>query len=1456
MPPLTRAAMRVLRWGLSALLVLLILAGAALALIESAWGKDRIRALIVSQANQYLTATLSIDELGGSLLRGISLRGISLAHDGRTLVSIDAVDVGYSIAELFRDGTTVRRISVTRPVVAASRLPDGTWDLSQLVRRNARQGSQSGPGRPLHLPLIEVTDATVRLGSPLTWGIAHLPSEFTELSARLSFDYQPVTWRLDFEQASWLGRNPTFDVQQLSGAIVNTPEALTFDGLIVQTPRSRLLVDGPIDRTYSPSMLALDVKAERFAFAEWAGIVPAVAAIDVEGPFTVQLRGPVRTLDTTLDLSGTGGAVAGRFTIDTTSPGWQARGEVTLRRLDLAKWLGKPENASDISGLTTFAVGMPPGSKFPRGTYSVNASHAAFMGYEADDVVARGDITAAEVRIAGGTATAYGANVRLDGGSIGIDSPFPFAFKGVINGIDLRQLPANVPVPHVESTLFFNYDVNGRFHQGFVRGTAAFQESTFLGVVLGAGAVGAIDTSAAPFTYSGEGDLHDIDLQRLGRGLGVAWMQEPRYEGLIDGHFHVDGAGSDAATMRLSGGGRLHRADLFEGRLSEADVGIEIAGGSLAGRYDGELTHVNPSLALNDERYAALLTGHGRGEVQVQDLMVRSPGLGDYTIDAALHLATGTEARGVVIDTADLTGRLDDSTLSLQLQMTGAAIEGTGDGEIAFDDVRSSNFAYDIRRAELGGFQQLLGSAIAGQIVTRGRMTGPLSASRFVGDGTVSNLEASGVKALSATLKYDATVPAAGAAASTAIVDGTLTFVEAFGQRFTTIAGQADYRAGRTTVDVRLTREEGPTGRLAGMAMVDAAARAIRFEQATVEIARTAWQLAPASPPPTVTWNERGIGVERVVLTDAGGTSSLLGFDGRWYPAGGSALHIRADRVSIDGLSARDNSGAPARFGGTLDADVVLSGSRAEPIVDGTFAVADGRVWRSSFERLEGQAAYIEGNIVVTLRLDQSPGVWATASGRLPADVLSLGRESEREMNVEVRSSRFSLGLFEGVTDVVRNVTGEIEANMTVVGSPKDPHLNGRLDVSGAGFLVAASGVRYQNGRVSLRFSPDQIAIETVRFEDRDGDALEVSGALATHELRVGDLRMAVRAKDFEVLRNEFGQMDIGADVTLQGQFEAPILDGRVTIQRGELRVDSILDSTLFRPYSTAAAPSPGSALNPDAVVVLNPWERLALNLELHVPGSLRLVGDNIQVSPGTPLGLGAINLRAIGDLYLYKGAGPAEALYVTGSLDSLTGTYAFQGRRFDLDPNSSINFRGDLNPDLYVTVQREISGVAARVTIQGLLSEPELRLASVPPLDQSDILSLIVFNTTTNELNASQQQQLAGRAATIAAGFLAAPILTAIEQSLGLDTLEIAPDTTPAGGTRVTIGNEIAPGLVARFSRQFGNDQYDEATIEYFLSRLFRLRASFSDASSLGTRSPFRRVERAGIDFLVFFSF
>jgi len=50
--------------------------GLVLALIETDWGKDRLRQLIVSQTARFLNGTLEIDSLDGSLFRGIHLRGV------------------------------------------------------------------------------------------------------------------------------------------------------------------------------------------------------------------------------------------------------------------------------------------------------------------------------------------------------------------------------------------------------------------------------------------------------------------------------------------------------------------------------------------------------------------------------------------------------------------------------------------------------------------------------------------------------------------------------------------------------------------------------------------------------------------------------------------------------------------------------------------------------------------------------------------------------------------------------------------------------------------------------------------------------------------------------------------------------------------------------------------------------------------------------------------------------------------------------------------------------------------------------------------------------------------------------------------------------------------------------------------------------------------------------------
>ena len=1441
------------RWLFRAVVILvaiiLAVTGVVIAVVETGWGKDQLRGLVVRQANQYLTATLEIRRLEGSLFRGLTLGEVTLSRDGHPIIAIDEVSLSYSPRELWQNGTVIRRIVITRPRVVAAKLPDGRWDLGALVKRDARQQDRTGPRRAIEIQAIELIDATVTLRDPFQFGAAHVPTEFRSLNASLSFAYAPVRWTLVFDQMSWIGHAPDLTITHFSGKLGRSTEGWFFDRLAVQTPRSAFTFSGQALIGDHPTTLDLDVHAAPFAFQEWSGVLTGLKNIAVDASFDIQMKGPLTRLDTRLALAGTGGSVKGQLTLDTKVPGWHGAGAVDVARINLARWLNRSDRPSDVTGHVVFDLDLDLGKHFPRGSYEFDGPHAMYLDYAADDLHARGRLTATEVLIYRMTGRAYGARLSSTTGSIGLDDPYPYHFQGSMTGLDLRLVPKAVPVPHVETVLALDYDVTGQFSQPFIKGRAQFAPSEFLGATIVDGTIGTIDTETRPIRYTGDGEIQGVNLNRFGEGLDVGWLKDPRYAGAVSGRFRVDGAGADVETLALTVAGRFSRGELFRGVLSDADVSLEIDHGTLRSSFNGTFAGIDPAIAFNDPQMSASLTGSAEVRTTVHDLLTRTPSLADYEVAGRMTLGRST-IRGVSLDTGTIESTLANERFSIaELNLSGPALAGTGSGIIALNARDTSDFQYDVTRADISGLRPVLGGSASGLVITRGRLTGPMTAPRFAGDGTLSNLDAFGINALTTTGEYDVTIPSGpGDAKPSAKVTGRASFVKIFGQAIQEAAGTITLAADRADFDVTMTTRPGRTGELAGAILLHSDRQALDLLNLTATLGTMPWRLVRSAVPPTLGWNDVGLTISPTTFTTGQENDQRVAVAGTWRYDGGGALHVTATHAFLETFQNTQNG--PARYGGVMDLDATISGTRTAPFVTGTIMISNGRIERVTYEKLAGRIDYTQDFLDIDIRLDQAPGTWLAAKGKVPIALFNRNL-AERPLDFTIQSSPVDLGLLAGVTDVISRATGQIQINVRAIGTSRDPHFDGTIDVANAGFLVADTGVQYKNGRAAIRLAADRVTVESFHLEDDNGQPLEVRGSLGTHLLQVGDLAIDVMADRFDIVRTEFGRVNVSSTLLLRGQFEAPRLAGDITINGDELKVDRILERALFQPYATEQV----SMTSLDAVAALNPWDRLGLDVSLHVPKTLRLTGSDIQVSSGTPIGLGDINLRVGGDLYLYKD--PGQPLSVTGSLDQVSGTYVFQGRRFDIDePGSSINFVGDLDPQIWVTVMRDISGVQTRVTISGALSQPELRLASTPPLDESDILSLIVFNTTPNSLTAVQQQELAVRAGTLAAGFLAKPLLQAVQNRLGLDAFAIEPSGEFGTGPKVTIAGELAPGLVARFSRQFGQDPFDEATIEYYLSRLFRLRATFSDAQSITARSTFRRVERAGIDLLIFFSF
>ena len=104
-------------------------------------------------------------------------------------------------------------------------------------------------------------------------------------------------------------------------------------------------------------------------------------------------------------------------------------------------------------------------------------------------------------------------------------------------------------------------------------------------------------------------------------------------------------------------------------------------------------------------------------------------------------------------------------------------------------------------------------------------------------------------------------------------------------------------------------------------------------------------------------------------------------------------------------------------------------------------------------------------------------------------------------------------------------------------------------------------------------------------------------------------------------------------------------------------------------------------------------------------------------------------------------------------------------------------------------------TGVTARIQITGTARAPQISLSSTPPLDEADILSLIVFNRSVNELGTGERASLAETAGGIASGFVASSLGRSIGKALDVDLFEITTSDVDTG--------ETAGGLHARQAGQ-----------------------------------------------------
>ena len=252
--------------------------------------------------------------------------------------------------------------------------------------------------------------------------------------------------------------------------------------------------------------------------------------------------------------------------------------------------------------------------------------------------------------------------------------------------------------------------------------------------------------------------------------------------------------------------------------------------------------------------------------------------------------------------------------------------------------------------------------------------------------------------------------------------------------------------------------------------------------------------------------------------------------------------------------------------------------------------------------------------------------------------------------------------------------------------------------------------------------------------------------------------------------------------------------------------------------------------------------------MRLRLPDDLLLRGRDMHAS-FSRVGLGDMNITVGGELRIRK----APARSPTSSALSLSCAASTISRddaskccataRFDSRaPGRSIQ-------RCQVDAQRLISGVTAIVNIRGTARQPQVRLSSQPPLDEADVLSLIVFNQPINQLGEGERMNLAERAGGLAVGYLATPLANSIARALDLDIFEIRASGGENGQPSIAVAQQFGSRLFVSFRQEFGSDDYSQLSLEYRINELLRLVSTVTQGSQRSHRT--QRIDTTGVDLI-----
>jgi translocation and assembly module TamB len=1398
---------RILRYvgiALGALALLVVLAAVAL---DSAAGKRFLMARLAS----VLAAdglTLETDDIGGSLWSRLTIGRLRLSDADGTPVEASMLELDWTPSRLLAGELHVETLAAQSLTV--ERLPSS----DSADETDARDGALL-PELPVDLAIDRIAVAELTLGPEIAGA-----TSVVSLEAAATLAARRVGLHLDLHSVDGGALAATadlaldIDANRLEAAAdVDAPAGSALQNLIglADAPALTISLDGkgPLDDWRGALLVdggptlgtALDLavsgegpwRVSAAGDANAASLVPAdlqfaiAPSLAVDFDLTVDDTGAIDIAHATAEAPALSVALSGTRAADGTLD------------LSVSATAGGPEGWNEFATPARFRTlvldGTLTGSEAePHLAAAVTVEEPAIEQGRADTLSANIDLSFADETVSfdvAGNFVGFAADPRLAAGTG--DAPgfeFVGSYDTEAGAIDLSR--AHVALATLE------LDASGTIQPEPIAAeldlTASVADLAALAPLTGMDLVGRADLQAQ---LQSDGERVEATLTATGDDLGFG---DPTLDGLLGGKLELSG---DAT---LDPAGRLDIAQLAltgSGMTLNATGTVHLPEERIEANYDltlPRLAPLSPSLAgrlLARGSLTGPLADPGmRADATVTGLRVDGTDVGSVRIVATLNnLATG--ATGPVEATGDSPAgrfrakfglvqeatriRFDriDVAIADHSRVTGASVLSTATGLV--------DGALDARIETLAPYSGMAGANLDGGFEGRIELAPQGADQRIVLAGTAAAVAVDDMTADRIAIDLTATI---GGAAP--LLSGTVDAADivAGPASFETVSLAAEGTDDGFEGTLQTTGEfEGPVSIDTGFAVAPGASGELQ-----IVIDRLDGTLF-----------EEELALERPLRIETGADGLNL-----------ADLALTLGAARLEGSAQQDPDSVAARFDvtdlpvawlgkftdlgqepvGTIGVQVALSGTPAEPVLTIGADIVDLATRAPRFRddsTVSGRidAHYEAGRFALTSDWGGFGNTAMELSFALPLNlaldpfVAEVPRQGALAGEADWRGDMRHLLAIVPIDP--HRLAGNVVLDLTLGGTVAAPTIAGQLTMTGGEYENLETGTLLNGLNATIVASGGSDLTFDLTARDGGDGTVTAQGTLAVDPAQGLPFDVTASFRQAVLIRRDDIRARATGEVHMQGTTQSASLNGAVTLDRTDVRIDSSL------PPSVTVLNVTEINFPPDRTPPSRPVGRegsfaLSLDVQIDIPNRAYVRGRGLDS-------------EWQGNLHV---TGTIDQPRVVGELTPRRGSFTFADRRFDIS-DSRIRFDGavPVDPRLDISAASRAGSLTAIVRVTGRASDPEIAITSSPPLPQDEVMSRLLFGRRAGELSPVQAIQLANALRALSGqGSGDGGIFDFARKALGVDVLTVGGDED--SGTTLEVGKYLTENVRVGVEQRF----------------------------------------------------